>query len=85
MRTTGSEAGKAAIVVADTGIGMSAEQLAQVFEPYVQFDNELSSTNRGTGLGMPISRELARGLGGDLTVTSVPGKGSAFTLTLKRA
>ncbi|HEU4723635.1 MAG TPA: ATP-binding protein [Gemmatimonadaceae bacterium] len=72
----------AAISVRDTGIGMSPEELAIVFEPYVQFDNALSREHKGTGLGMPISREMARAMGGDLVATSLPGTGSIITLTL---
>jgi PAS domain S-box-containing protein len=71
-----------AITICDTGIGMSDEELALVFEPYVQFDNSLSREHKGTGLGMPISREMARAMGGDLGATSEPGVGSTFTLTL---
>jgi PAS domain S-box-containing protein len=71
-----------AITICDTGIGMSPEELALVFEPYVQFDNSLSREHKGTGLGMPISREMARAMGGDLCATSEPGVGSTFTLTL---
>ena len=73
------------ISVSDTGLGMSREELALVFEPYVQFDSALSREHRGTGLGMPISREMARAMGGDLVATSVPGAGSIFTLTLPLA
>ena len=72
----------AAISVSDTGLGMSPEELALVFEPYVQFDSALSREHKGTGLGMPISREMARAMGGDLVATSMPGAGSVFTLTL---
>jgi signal transduction histidine kinase len=72
----------AAITVSDTGLGMSAAELALVFEPYVQFDNALTREHKGTGLGMPISREMARAMGGDLVATSHPGAGSTFTLTL---
>jgi len=72
----------AAISVQDTGLGMSPEELSLVFEPYVQFDNALSREHKGTGLGMPISREMARAMGGDLVATSLPGAGSIFTLTL---
>jgi signal transduction histidine kinase len=79
------ESGLASFSVRDTGIGMSAEQLQTVFEPFVQFDSALSREHRGTGLGMPISRELARGMGGDLTASSQPGAGSVFTLTLPLA
>jgi PAS domain S-box-containing protein len=77
--------GAVAFSVRDTGIGMSPEQLEIVFEPYVQFDSTLSREHRGTGLGMPISRELARGMGGDLVAASEPGVGSVFTLTLPLA
>ena len=82
VRTAVPAPGRAAIGVRDTGIGMSAEQVATVFEPYVQFDNRLTRSETGTGLGMPISRDLARGMGGDLTVTSEPGVGTEFVLTL---
>jgi signal transduction histidine kinase len=82
MRTAVPAPGRALIAVRDTGIGMSAEQIATVFEPYVQFDNSLTRQEKGTGLGMPISRELARGMGGDLTVESEPGVGTEFLLTL---
>jgi two-component system, sensor histidine kinase and response regulator len=75
----------AAISVRDTGLGMSPEELALVFEPYVQFDSSLAREHKGTGLGMPISREMARAMGGDLVATSLPGAGSIFTLTLPLA
>lgn len=71
-----------AFSVRDTGIGMSADELKLVFEPFVQFDSKLAREHTGTGLGMPISRELARGMGGELTATSEPGVGSVFTLSL---
>ena len=77
--------GLAQIAVRDNGIGMTQEQVAVAFEPFVQFDNRLTQKEAGTGLGLPISRELARGMGGDLTVTSEPGVGSEFALTLPRA
>ena len=73
------------ISVSDTGLGMSRQELALVFEPFVQFDNALSREHKGTGLGMPISREMARAMGGDLVATSLPGAGSIFTLTLPLA
>jgi PAS domain S-box-containing protein len=82
VRTSVPAPGRAAIAVRDTGVGMTAQQIATVFEPYVQFDNRLSREAKGTGLGMPISRELARGMGGDLTVVSEPGVGTEFELTL---
>ncbi|HJQ09436.1 MAG TPA: ATP-binding protein [Gemmatimonadaceae bacterium] len=77
--------GEVMISVKDTGVGMAAEQVAVAFEPFVQFDNRLTPKESGTGLGLPISRELARAMGGDLEVTSAPGAGSEFVLTLPRA
>jgi two-component system cell cycle sensor histidine kinase PleC len=74
-----------AIGVRDTGVGMTDGQAAAVFEPYVQFDNELTRQERGTGLGMPISRDLARGMRGELTVQSALGVGTEFLLTLPLA
>ena len=82
VHTTVTAPGRVAIGVRDTGVGMTAQQVATVFEPYVQFDNRLSRESSGTGLGMPISRELARGMGGDLTIESEPGVGTEFVLTL---
>ena len=70
--------------VRDTGVGISDEQLERIFEPFVQADRSLRSATEGVGLGLAISRELARGMGGDLTVESVVGVGSTFTLTLPR-
>ncbi len=71
--------------VADTGIGIAADQLERAFLPFVQVDANLTRTKAGTGLGLAISRELARGMSGDLTATSEPGVGSTFILTLPRA
>ena len=71
-----------AISVEDTGIGIAADKLASVFEPFVQIDAKLTRTHEGVGLGLAISRDLARGMGGDLTVRSEVGVGSRFTLTL---
>jgi signal transduction histidine kinase/PAS domain-containing protein len=73
-----------AIRVSDTGVGIAADQLGRVFEPFVQVDARLTRTQEGTGLGLAISRDLARGMGGDLTVVSTLGVGSTFTLTLPR-
>jgi signal transduction histidine kinase len=70
------------IVVKDTGIGIAPEKLAQVFEPFVQVDQRLTRPNEGVGLGLAISRDLARGMGGDLRAESSPGVGSSFTITL---
>jgi signal transduction histidine kinase len=74
-----------AIVVRDTGVGIAPDRLESIFEPFVQVGRQLSSANEGVGLGLAISRELARGMGGDLTVESRVGEGTAFTLTLPRA
>jgi PAS domain S-box-containing protein len=77
--------GMAVIRVSDTGIGIPADKLQAIFEPFVQVGRSLNSPGEGTGLGLAISRDLASGMGGDLTVESEEGKGSAFTLTLPRA
>ena len=77
---------RVAIHVRDTGRGIAAERLASVFEPFVQIDrHRTAAVDQGLGLGLPISRELARAMGGDLTAESEPGVGSTFTLTLSRA
>jgi signal transduction histidine kinase len=70
------------IAVEDTGIGIAPDQLPRMFQPFVQADDGHTRTRGGTGLGLTISRQLARLMGGDLTVTSREGKGSCFTLWL---
>jgi PAS domain S-box-containing protein len=80
-----ADGGRVRIAVADTGIGIAADKLDAVFEPFVQVRADLTRTAEGTGLGLAISRDLARGMGGELTVTSTEGVGSTFTLTLPRA
>jgi signal transduction histidine kinase len=72
----------AAIRVRDTGLGIPAEKLSSIFDPFVQVNASHNRTAEGTGLGLAISRELARGMGGDLVVESAIGVGSTFTLTL---
>jgi signal transduction histidine kinase len=74
-----------AITVGDTGRGIAANQLERIFEPFVQVDSRLVRTQEGVGLGLAISRDLARGMGGDLAAESTPGVGSTFTLLLPRA
>ena len=70
------------IEVRDTGCGIAPGQLTSIFEPFVQVGRPYLGPNEGVGLGLTISRDLARGMSGDLTVTSAPGVGSAFLLTL---
>jgi signal transduction histidine kinase len=70
------------LAVADTGIGMTAEQQAKLFQDFTQADSLTARRYGGTGLGLAISRKLARMMGGDVTVASEPGKGSVFTLRL---
>lgn len=71
------------ISIADTGHGIDAKNLEVIFDPFVQIVGARGPT-RGVGLGLPISRNLARGMGGDLTAWSQMGRGSTFTLMLKR-
>lgn len=70
--------------VIDTGLGIPADMLEQIFEPFVQVDASKSRSAEGTGLGLAISRDLARGMGGDLQVESAIGSGSTFQLVLPR-
>jgi signal transduction histidine kinase len=72
------------VCVQDTGIGIPADQVEYIFEPFAQVDPRLTRSEGGVGLGLAISRDLARGMGGDLSVTSRLGEGSTFTLRLPR-
>jgi signal transduction histidine kinase len=74
--------GRLRIDVSDTGVGIPAEELGKIFDEFHQADGAISPSRPGTGLGLTISRRLARTLGGDVTVTSTPGVGSTFTLDL---
>jgi signal transduction histidine kinase/CheY-like chemotaxis protein len=71
---------KLTIAVADTGIGIPADKLGELFQPFAQADQSHSRRFGGTGLGLALARDLARLLGGDITVASVAGQGSTFTL-----
>jgi K+-sensing histidine kinase KdpD len=73
------------IRVADTGPGISAEKLKKIFDPFVQAERRLNQPVSGVGLGLAISQDLARAMDGQVTVESVVGEGSTFTLTLPRA
>jgi PAS domain S-box-containing protein len=75
----------AVIAVRDTGPGIPADKVEEIFEPFVQLGRSLSSGHEGAGLGLAISRDLARAMNGNVTVLSVPGEGSVFTLTLPKA
>jgi len=79
------EPGMVSLDVVDTGIGISAEKLDSVFEPFVQVDMSRTRRSEGTGLGLAISRDLARAMGGDLRARSAEGRGSTFTLALPSA
>jgi len=70
------------LAVADSGIGMTAEQQAKLLQDFTQADSLTARRYGGTGLGLAIARKLARMMGGDVTVTSEPGKGSVFTVRL---
>ncbi|MDF1504804.1 ATP-binding protein [Roseisolibacter sp. H3M3-2] len=74
-----------AIRVRDSGDGVPEEKVEAIFEPFVQLGRTLNSPREGTGLGLAISRDLARAMDGELAVTSTPGAGATFTLTLPAA
>jgi PAS domain S-box-containing protein len=69
--------------VTDSGVGIPATKLEQIFEAFVQVDRGLTSRHEGTGLGLSISRTLARGMGGEISVASELGAGSTFTVELR--
>jgi len=79
-----SDAMIAYIDVSDNGVGIPASKLVEIFDPFVQADNH-GARREGVGLGLAISRKLARAMGGDITVESVEGRGSTFTVSVPRA
>jgi signal transduction histidine kinase len=80
-----ADGGAAVIAVADTGIGMTAEEAARLFEDFVRIKNEKTRHILGSGLGLSIVRKLAGLYGGDVTLQSAPDVGSTFTVVLKQA
>jgi signal transduction histidine kinase len=79
-----AEANWIRVHVHDTGLGIPQDRLESIFDPFVQVDRALNRPHEGVGLGLSISRDLAQGMGGTLTVRSVVGEGSTFTLRLRR-
>jgi CheY-like chemotaxis protein/HPt (histidine-containing phosphotransfer) domain-containing protein len=83
LRLANGSAPAIAIDVIDSGIGIAADKLETMFDPFVQADSSVTRRFGGTGLGLTISRRFARALGGDIVVASELGKGSTFTMTVE--
>ena len=84
LRRTG-DAGTVQIHVRDSGPGIPADKLEVIFEPFVQLERSLTTPSEGAGLGLAISRDLARGMGGELRAESAEGVGATLILTVPRA
>jgi signal transduction histidine kinase len=82
VSATAGEGNTVTFAVADTGIGIPAEHLKAIFEDFVQVDSPIQKRLRGTGLGLSLSKKLAEVLGGSVAVTSEPGLGSTFSVTI---
>jgi PAS domain S-box-containing protein len=82
--STFEEGDRAGIRVRDTGIGVPADKLNSIFEPFVQVGRSLTTPHEGTGLGLAISRDLTKAMGGELLVESELGKGTTFSISLKK-
>ena len=76
--------GRVFFIIRDTGPGIAAEDRERIFEPFTQLESTYSRAHSGTGLGLPVSRRLAKMLGGDLTVESTVGQGSVFTASISQ-
>jgi signal transduction histidine kinase len=82
----GQESGRdwITLAVADTGMGMTQEQMGKLFQEFSQASSSTASKYGGTGLGLVISRRFCQMMGGDITVESEPGRGSTFTIRVPR-
>jgi signal transduction histidine kinase len=80
--TTAVDAGELVVRVCDTGVGIAEDYLDRIFEPFWQVEQKATRRVGGTGLGLTVTRRLARLLGGDVTVESAPGEGTVFTATI---
>ena len=84
LRARGIDGG-AEIDVADTGLGIALEDHERIFQPWVQIDDAQAGRSPGTGLGLPLVRELVERLGGTISLHSAPDSGSTFTVRLPAA
>jgi signal transduction histidine kinase len=82
--TSSSTPENVSVLVADSGVGIAPDQLERIFDPFVQVQSGPTRSSDGVGLGLAISRDIARQMGGEVSVESRPNEGSTFTLTLPR-